>query len=300
MMDYYQLLLLGAIAGFTIFLGLPLAVLQNTSLKKKGFLNAVAIGILVFLIVDVFSHAWEPTADSVKAAFAGKSPASYDALFNILAMFGGLAIGLLGLVFYESRYMKQQSPSSFTSTSKKEDGNMAIHDAGQLDSTTIKDIDVGNSGGLKQQLIHEMYAYKLSMMIAIGIGFHNFSEGLAIGQSFVSGAIGLALLLIIGFGSHNATEGFGIAGPLTGLSKKPKIRFILLLGLIGGGPTFLGTVIGSLWISNVAYILFLSIAGGALVYVSMFMYNSGRKLYTNNIMIIVGIFFGLFIDLLLI
>jgi zinc transporter, ZIP family len=292
MMDYYQLLLLGAIAGFTIFLGLPLAVLQNTSLKKKGFLNAIAIGILVFLIIDVFSHAWEPTADSVKAAFAGKSSASYDALFNILAMFGGLAIGLLGLVFYESRYMKQQNPSSFTSTTKKENGNMTIHDAGQLDSATIKDVDVGNSGGLKQQLIHETYAYKLSMMIAIGIGFHNFSEGLAIGQSFVSGAIGLALLLIIGFGSHNATEGFGIAGPLTGLSKKPKIRFVLLLGLIGGGPTFLGTVIGSLWISNVAYILFLSIAGGALVYVSMLMYNSGRKLATNNILMS-GIFVGL-------
>jgi zinc transporter, ZIP family len=292
MMDYYQLLLLGAIAGFTIFLGLPLAVLQNTSLKKKGFLNAIAIGILVFLIIDVFSHAWEPTTDSVKAAFAGKSSASYDALFNILAMFGGLAIGLLGLVFYESRYMKQQNPSSFTSTTKKENGNMTIHDAGQLDSATIKDVDVGNSGGLKQQLIHETYAYKLSMMIAIGIGFHNFSEGLAIGQSFVSGAIGLALLLIIGFGSHNATEGFGIAGPLTGLSKKPKIRFVLLLGLIGGGPTFLGTVIGSLWISNVAYILFLSIAGGALVYVSMLMYNSGRKLATNNILMS-GIFVGL-------
>jgi zinc transporter, ZIP family len=292
MMDYYQLLLLGAIAGFTIFLGLPLAVLQNTSLKKKGFLNAIAIGILVFLIIDVFSHAWEPTADSVKAAFAGKSSASYDALFNILAMFGGLAIGLLGLVFYESRYMKQQNTSSFTSTTKKENGNMTIHDAGQLDGATIKDVDVGNSGGLKQQLIHETYAYKLSMMIAIGIGFHNFSEGLAIGQSFVSGAIGLALLLIIGFGSHNATEGFGIAGPLTGLSKKPKIRFVLLLGLIGGGPTFLGTVIGSLWISNVAYILFLSIAGGALVYVSMLMYNSGRKLATNNILMS-GIFVGL-------
>ena len=59
------------------------------------------------------------------------------------------------------------------------------------------------------------------MMIAIGIGAHNFSEGLAIGQSYVSGAIGLAILLIIGFADHNATEGFGIAGPLTGLVKKP-------------------------------------------------------------------------------
>jgi ZIP family zinc transporter len=57
------------------------------------------------------------------------------------------------------------------------------------------------------------------MMIAMGIGFHNFSEGLAIGQSYASGAIGLAIILIIGFGAHNATEGFGIAGPLTGLVK---------------------------------------------------------------------------------
>ena len=143
------------------------------------------------------------------------------------------------------------------------------------------------------QLLYETSAYKLAIMIAIGIGTHNFSEGLAIGQSYVSGAIPLALLLIIGFGAHNATEGFGIAGPLTGLNKKPNLRFIILLGLIGGGPTFLGTMIGSLWASTIASILFLSIAGGALIYVSMLMYNSGRQQTTNNILM-VGIFLGLF------
>ena len=103
-------------------------------------------------------------------------------------------------------------------------------------------------GSLKkdQVLLHKVNAYRLAMMIAIGIGAHNFSEGLAIGQSYVSGTIGLAIILIIGFGAHNATEGFGIAGPLTGLVKKPSIRFLILAGLIGGGPTFLGTVIGRL------------------------------------------------------
>src|SRR6266568_3745258 len=105
MMDYWQLLLLGSIAGFTIFLGLPLAVLQNVSPKKKGFLNAFAIGILVFLIIDVFDHAWESAVGSAHDAFAGKSSLG-DVVFNLLALFGGLAIGLLGLVFYESRYMK--------------------------------------------------------------------------------------------------------------------------------------------------------------------------------------------------
>ena len=140
------------------------------------------------------------------------------------------------------------------------------------------------------------------MMIAIGIGAHNFSEGLAIGQSYVSGAISLAVLLIVGFGAHNATEGFGIASPLTGLAKKPKIRFLILAGLVGGGPTFLGTVIGSLWISTIASILFLSVAGGALIYVTMLMYNSGRKQTTNNILmagIFVGLFAGFITDLMI-
>src|SRR4029077_9659400 len=100
------------------------------------------------------------------------------------------------------------------------------------------------------------------------------------------------ILLIIGFGAHNTTEGFGIAGPLTGLVSKPKIRFIILAGLIGGGPTFIGTILGSLWDSPLAYILFLSIAGGALIYVSMLMYNTGRKQTTNDILMI-GIFLGL-------
>ena len=87
-------------------------------------------------------------------------------------------------------------------------------------------------------------------------------------------------------------EGFGIAAPLTGLSNKPSSRFLLLAGLIGGGPTFLGTVLGSLWSSAIAYILFLSVAGGALVYVTMLMYNAGRRQATNDILM-VGFFFGI-------
>ena len=130
------------------------------------------------------------------------------------------------------------------------------------------------------------------MMIATGIGAHNFSEGLAIGQSYVAGSTGLALLLIIGFGAHNATEGFGIAGPLAGLTKRPSPRFLAVAGLVGGGPTFLGTIVGSLWSSVFAYTFFLSIAGGALVYVSMLMYSSERR-QTSNQILMLGIFFGL-------
>ncbi len=275
MVDYSQLLLLGAFSGLTIFLGLPLAAFQSISSKKKGFLNAVAIGILIFLTVDVLSHAWESAADAASAAFAGKSPVG-DAVLDLIAMFGGLAMGLLGLTLYETRYMKEspvRSPIAQTSAT------------GRSDSTAY--------GKQELQLLQQVNAYRLSMMIAIGIGAHNFSEGLAIGQSYASGATRLAIILIIGFAAHNATEGFGIAGPLTGLSKKPSLRFLAVTGLVGGGPTFLGTVLGSLWSSTLAYILFLAIAGGALVYVSMLLYNSGRR-QTTNAVLMVGLFVGLF------
>lgn len=290
LIDYWQLLVLGAIAGFTIFLGLPLAGLQNLSLKKRGFLNAFAIGILVFLIIDVFSHAWESTEQAANDVVAGKSPLS-SAIGSLVAMFGGLGIGLLGLTWYEGKYMKKMPTVQAKSSFAKEISGDVAATAGE--ETRVS--KAGRHNNQQRQLLQqqEVNLYKLSMMIAIGIGVHNFSEGLAIGQSYVSGAIALAVLLIIGFGIHNATEGFGIAGPLTGLTRRPTVGFLILVGLIGGGPTFVGTLLGSLWSSNIASILFLSVAGGALIYVSMIMYNSGRKQTTNSVLM-VGIFVGLF------
>jgi zinc transporter, ZIP family len=277
MINYLQLLVLGAIAGFTIFLGLPLAALQNVSGRKKGFLNAIAIGILIFLIIDVFSHAWETIGNAATSAFAGKAPPG-DAVATLLALFGGLAIGLLGLVFYESKYMNR------TSLVEAEQPKAVERVTSVKGDSPIRVVS---------QMFEEVDAYRVSTMIAVGIGAHNFSEGLAIGQSYASGAIGLALILIIGFGSHNATEGFGIAGPLTGLAKRPSARFLASMGLIGGGPTFLGTLTGSLvGVSDFTYVLFLSIAGGALVYVSMLMYNTGRRQTTNRVLM-TGIFVGL-------
>ena len=278
MVDYLQLLGLGAIAGFTIFLGLPFAVLQDFDSRKRGFLNALSIGILIFLIVDVFSHAWDKARPlAVSAISSGGSIA--DAGLVLVALVGGLAIGLVGLVLYESRYMrKPRSP-------KMEVAGVSAAGPHTSDSTVGSQMQ-------QSRLVGQVDVYRLSMMIATGIGAHNFSEGLAIGQSYVAGSTGLALLLIIGFGAHNATEGFGIAGPLAGLTKRPSPRFLAVAGLVGGGPTFLGTIVGSLWSSVFGYTFFLSIAGGALVYVSMLMYSSERR-QTSNQILMLGIFFGL-------
>ena len=267
MIDYGSLVLLGAVAGFTIFLGLPLAFLKHLSLNQKGLLTAFALGILIFLTIDVFNHSWEFTEDIVKDAFEG-SGSGIDAIFALTVFLGGISIGLIGLAMYERKAMTNRVPNILT----------------------LENIKKGDEYLL--QLFNKTNAYRLAMMISIGIGAHNFSEGLAIGQSYISGEIALAILLIVGFGTHNATEGFGIAGPLAGLIKRPPVKFLFLLGIIGGGPTFLGTILGGLWISDLAYILFLSAAGGSLIYVSLLMYNTGRKQTTNMIMM-VGILIGL-------
>src|SRR2546422_10273444 len=87
--------------------------------------------------------------------------------------------------------------------------------------------------------------YHLATMIAMSIGLHNLSEGLAIGQSYASGSIALAVVLIVGFGAHNATEGFGIAGPLTGMAKKPQVSFLKpSVALWAPKPTMRTTEIG--------------------------------------------------------
>ena len=129
----------------------------------------------------------------------------------------------------------------------------------------------------------------LAFAIAIGIGLHNFSEGLAIGQSYVSGSVHLAFLLIIGFGLHNLTEGFGVAGPLHG--SKPSLKFLLLLGLIAGGPTFLGTVFGSLYASQTLSLLFLSVAGGAIIYVVKELLYHG-KIAGEDMKMMLGLLLG--------
>ena len=96
---------------------------------------------------------------------------------------------------------------------------------------------------------------------------HNFSEGLAIGQAATAGAISPAVLLIIGFALHNATEGFGIVGPLAAADVRPSWGWLGLAGLIGGGPTFLGTVVGTKFDSVFVFVGCLALAAGAILYV---------------------------------
>ena len=209
-------ILLGAIAGITIFLGLPIARWDRVTERIRGILTMTAAGVLLFLIIEVGYHAME----TIEVAAKGSS--GRLALHFILIFIVGLSVGLIGLAWLEQGRLRKRS------------------------------------GGAE--------ALEVATMIAIGIGVHNFAEGLAIGQSFAGGAVGLGTTLVIGFALHNATEGFGIAAPLAGT--KVSWGRLLWLGVIGGGPTVLGAVIGGVWVSPSLELLFLSLAMGSLIYVT--------------------------------
>src|SRR5437763_11099006 len=121
-------------------------------------------------------------------------------------------------------------------------------------------------------------AMHLGMSIAMGIGLHNFSEGLAIGQSAHRGEIQLAVLLLVGFALHNATEGFGIVGPLAAGGVRATWPYLLTVGLIAGGPTFLGTIVGNSVSSQYLFVAFLTMAAGAILYVIAELLFTGRRL----------------------
>lgn len=246
-MSLFQTGVLGALAGLTIFLGLPIARFKSVSRGRIAFLNAIAIGILFFLFVDILEHAVEPLNEEL----ASRAVSVWG---TAAALVAGVAIGMLGLVYYAQRARRHRPET----------------------------------------------AQRVALVIAIGIGLHNFAEGLAIGSSAQSGAISLAVLLIVGFGIHNATEGFGIAGPLAG--QPVSWRFLGLAGLIAGGPTFLGTLIGYRFTSETLSVLFLALASGAIMYVIGELFAVGRKFETptwNAWGLTVGLLAGVFTELLL-
>jgi ZIP family zinc transporter len=238
---------LGAIAGFTIFLGLPVGRMRRVSPAVRTLLNAVAIGVLLFLVVDVLTHAVEPVQARLNSLTGDHPHGSWAGFAGFAALLaGGLGVGLLSLVYYERFLPRRRPPASAPAS-------------------------IGPGAAAVQELQpasrHRSPAHRLALLIAVGIGLHNFAEGLAIGQSAAAGETSLALLLVIGFGLHNATEGFGIVGPMAGDEDRPSWGFLIALGLIGGGPTFVGTIVGQAFTSDAVSVLFLALAAGSILYV---------------------------------
>ena len=260
---------LGAIAGVTIYVGLPVGRLRTAMPRTRALLNAVATGILIFLVWDVLTHAWEPV-DTALAAHDLRTAGTDGVLFA-----AAFTVGLMSLVYFD-RWR-----------------------AGRVTTRLSAGPGAAATGQLTDVAPGVARAQRLATMIAIGIGLHNFGEGLAIGNSAASGQLQLAVLLVIGFALHNATEGFGIVAPMAAEGYRPSWGQLGLLGLIGGGPTFLGTLVGQRFVSDVTSIAFLALAAGSILYVVIELLAVARRTGRKELTtwgIVLGVMLGFATD----
>jgi ZIP family zinc transporter len=236
---------LGALAGFTIFLSLPFGRLTSLSARARVALAMFAVGVLSFLFVDVLEHAFEIVEESVEGYEEGTGSLGHAIWLTVL-LGGGFALGSAGLAVFEQRVRRRSARPPMAG------GATDVVDP----RATMAGVPADDA---------RKWALRTGMTIAAAIGLHNFAEGLAIGVSAQAGEIGLATVLIIGFALHNATEGFGIVGPLGDV--RPSWGWLFVAGLVGGGPTFVGAMVGYNVTSEPLELLFYALAGGAILYV---------------------------------
>ena len=256
-MSFAETVLLGAIAGFTIYIGLPIGRTGAVDPRTRVALAMFSVGLLAFIFMDVTSHAQELVATALaqyKAHRAGFG--------HVLGLFALLAVAFLagtaGIATCERRLRPRSRPPVAGA-----DPALGVEATG---AATAENVALVRSRALRT-----------GMTIALAIGLHNFAEGLAIGVSARAGQIGLATVLIVGFGLHNATEGFGIVAPLAAEGTRPSWGRLGLLGLIGGGPTFVGTLVGQSVTNDTLSIGFLTLAAGSILYVVIELLSVARK-----------------------
>jgi zinc transporter, ZIP family len=210
-MDFAETLVLSSVMGLAIFVSLPIVLHKGTGQRRTIILTAIATGILIFLMGDVFSNA---AASLYNGSLYGYgSSASRDVVFSV-----SLAAGFLVLFIAESRSKQGLTPT------------------------------------------------QLALVISIGMGFQNLTEGLVFGSLGVAvGLSGAALVVLVGFILQNITEGFPIASPFLGKAQG-EIRVLLVFFLIGGLPTILGGAIGFFYNSVTFDLVFDGVAIGAILY----------------------------------
>ena len=280
-MSFGETVLLGALAGFTIYLGLPFGRLQLVSPRARVALAMFSVGVLAFLFAEVLVQGVSIVEHQFDKLHDGHGSLGYGVLLSLI-LGGGFAAGSAGLALIEQwmRPSRKAPPIAGGATDA-----MTGEQAGLLD---------------QEQLAVRARALRTGMTIAAAIGLHNFAEGLAIGVSASTGEIGLATVLIIGFAVHNATEGFGIIGPLGDV--RPSWGWLAVAGLVGGGPVFLGSMIGYNVTSEPLELAFYAVSAGAILYVIGEVWAAMRRFGHRELgltMLAAGVFLGAMTEMII-
>jgi ZIP family zinc transporter len=275
--SFGETVLLGALAGFTIYLGLPLGRIEFVSQRARVALAMFSVGVLAFLFAEVLVHGVEIVEEHFEELGEGEG-SLLEGLGLALMLGVGFTVGSAGLALVERR-MRSPKPSPIS--------------GGATDAMTVEQAEIAATEAAQDHGARAA-ALRTGMTIAAANGLHNFAEGLAIGVSASTGEIGLATVLIVGFAVHNATEGFGIVGPLGDV--RPSWSWLALAGLVGGGPVFLGAIVGYNVTSEPLELLFYSVSAGAILYVIGEVWGAMRKLGHRELgllMLGAGVFLGI-------
>ena len=229
-----------------------LPFIKRLSLRKYRFFLSLTAGLLVFLGIDAIVEGNEIAAESVARVFNSEILIALVTILSFLAL------------MYASAKLGERSKKD--RTAQEEVDNL---------SSSYDSVHTSQAKSLDQQQYHHLIVRPvvIALMISIGIGLHNFGEGLAIGASVVLGEIALSTFLIVGFMIHNTTEGFAIVAPLAKTRTRRMVGKMIIMGLIAGIPTIIGTWIGGFIYSPVAAIIFLSIGAGAIFQVVFLIYQ---------------------------
>ncbi len=281
-MSFAETVVLGALAGFTIYLGLPFGRIRFESDRARVAMAMFSVGVLVFLFAEVLVHGVEIVEGRFDAL--GESEGAWGETLLLIGLLGaGFTAGCAGLALIERRMRPKPPPIAGGASDA-----MTIEQAELLARTRVDD------GGARSR------ALRTGMTIAAAIGLHNFAEGLAIGVSASNGEIALATVLIVGFAVHNATEGFGIIGPLGDV--RPSWAWIFVAGLVGGAPVLLGTLLGYSVSSEPLELLFYAVSAGAILYVVGEIWTAMRRFGHRELGLLAlsaGVFLGIATEMII-
>jgi zinc transporter, ZIP family len=244
--------------------------IRRISVGKYSFFLSLTAGLLVFLGIDALLEVNEIVNQNLAAIFNGQ-------VLSVLVTISSFVILLYTserltqraieravlnknshpLISSSAKELVKKPEKSFT---EKQEGEIYSKSA-KVSSTSTQEVQIQMQR--YQQLLKPL---TISMMIAIGIGLHNFGEGLAIGAAMLLGEVALSTFLIVGFTLHNTTEGLAIVAPIAKIerSRRMMIRRLVMMGLIAGVPTIAGTWIGGFLYSPIAAVIFLSVGAGAI------------------------------------
>lgn len=275
-MSFGETVLLGALAGFTIYLGLPFGRIRLASTRARVALAMFSVGVLAFLFAEVLVHGVEIVEEHFEEL--GEGEGSLAEGIGLALMLGiGFTLGSAGLALVERRMRPKPPPIA----------------GGAADAMTLEQAEIV-AAVEKGDYAERSRVLRTGMTIASAIGIHNFAEGLAIGVAASTGEIGLATVLIVGFAVHNATEGFGIIGPLGDV--RPSWSWLFVAGLVGGAPVFVGAMLGYEVNSEPLELLFYSVSAGAILYVIGEVWSAMRRIGHRELgllMLAAGVFAGI-------